>query len=58
MDEGDRMLLWCTGGPSVARAVVFPPPLEIEVGSGLYVLIDVGPPEQWHYEFVTDDRHR
>ena len=50
------MLLWCTGGPSVARAVVFPPPIEIDVGFGVYVLIDVGPPEQWHYEFVTDDR--
>lgn len=56
MDQGDRMLIWCNGGPSVGRAVVYPPPLELEVAGGVYVLVDDGSPEQWHYEFVTEDR--
>ena len=47
LENGDRMLLWCTGGPLVARAVVYPPPLESEVASGLYVLVDVGSPVEW-----------
>jgi hypothetical protein len=50
------MLLWCEGGPSLGRAAVFPPPFEIEVEGGIYVLVDDGPPEQWHYAFVSDDR--
>ncbi|MFZ1490470.1 MAG: hypothetical protein WAS51_11050 [Ilumatobacteraceae bacterium] len=56
MDQGDRMLIWCNGGPSVGRAVVYPPPLELEVAGGVYVLVDDGSPEQWHFEFVTEDR--
>ena len=56
MDQGDRMLIWCKGGPSVGRAVVYPPPLELEVAGGVYVLVDDGSPEQWHFEFVTEDR--
>jgi hypothetical protein len=46
------MLLWCDGGTAIARAVSFPPPLEVEVGGGVYVLVDDGPLESWHYEFV------
>ena len=57
MDQGDRMLIWCNGVPSVGRAV-YPPPLEVEVAGGIYVLVDDGSEEQWHYEFVTEDRLR
>ncbi len=56
MDQGERMLIWCKGGPSVGRAVVYPPPLELEVDGGIYVLVDDGSPEQWHYEFVAEVR--
>jgi hypothetical protein len=53
MDVDERMLIWCDGGPSIGRAVRFPPPLEIDVVGGTYVLVDDGPPEQWRYAFVT-----
>ena len=54
METGERMLLWCDGGPAMVRAVHFPPPLEIPVdGGGMYVLIDDGPVEQWRYEFTS-----
>jgi hypothetical protein len=52
MEAGERMLIWCDGGPSMGRAVRFPPPVEIEVEGGMYVLVDDGPPEQWHYDFI------
>jgi len=48
------MLIWCEGGPSLGRAVHYPPPLEIAVEGGVYVLVDDGPPEQWHYAFVDE----
>jgi hypothetical protein len=48
------MLIWCEGGPSLGRAVLFPPPLEIGVDGGIYVLVDDGPPEEWHYQFVSE----
>jgi hypothetical protein len=48
------MLLWCEGGPSIARAVSFPPPLEIMADGGTYVLVDDGSPESWHYAFVRE----
>lgn len=54
IQEGDRMLVACRGGPSMVRAVFFPPPFEIEAADGTYVLIDDGPPETWVYEFVRD----
>ncbi len=54
MEPGDRMLIWCEGGPSLGRAVHFPPPLEISVEGGMYVLVDEGSPAEWHYEFVDD----
>ena len=34
VEAGERMLIWCEGGP--------------------YVLVDDGPPEEWHYQFVSD----
>jgi hypothetical protein len=48
------MLVWCSGGPSTSRLVRYPPPLEIGGQGGTYVLVDEGPPERWHYEFVPD----
>ena len=47
------MLIPCVGGPAPARAVTYPPPFEIEITEGSYVLVDDGPPEQWYYEFVV-----
>ena len=43
------MLLWCEGGPNFGRATHFPPPFEIDAEGGMYVLVDDGPVEQWHY---------
>jgi hypothetical protein len=54
MEAGDRMLIWCAGGPSLGRAVTYPPPLEIDVEGGVYVLVDDGPPEEWNYLFVAE----
>ena len=56
METGERMLIWCEGGPSLGRAVHYPPPLEIEVVGGVYVLVDDGPPEHWHYDFIEEAR--
>lgn len=51
---GERMFLWCSGGgPAIGRAERFPPRPEIDVDGGVYVLVDDGPPEQWHYDFVA-----
>lgn len=52
MEDGDRMLVPCDGGPSLSRLVRYPPPLEIVETDGIYVLVDAGPPEQWRYHFV------
>jgi hypothetical protein len=57
VDPGDRMLLWCEGGPSIGRATTYPPPLEIEVDGGVYVLVDDGPIGEWHYLFVEHRFH-
>ena len=54
-EPGDRMLVPVRGGPAMARAVFFPPPLEIEERDGIYVLVDDGPPETWVYDFVPHD---
>ena len=54
VEAGERMLLWCDGGPAIGRAAHYPPPLEVAVDGGIYVLVDDGPPEHWHYEFVAD----
>lgn len=53
IQPGDRMLVPCRGGPSMARAVLFPPPLEVEADGGIYVLVDDGAPHTWVYEFVA-----
>ena len=52
VEQGERMLIRCDGGPSQSRLVRYPPPLEVEETEGLYVLVDDGPPDQWWYQFV------
>jgi hypothetical protein len=52
VENGDRMLISCEGGPSLGLAVIFPPPLEIAVDGGMHVLVDDGPPAAWHYASV------
>jgi hypothetical protein len=56
VEEGERMLVHCRGGPSQSRLVCYPPPLEIEERTGLYVLVDEGPPEEWWYDFIPRGR--
>jgi hypothetical protein len=56
VEEGERMLIRCEGGPSSSRLVRFPPPLEIEERGGYYVLVDDGHPMTWWYEFVPHGR--
>jgi len=53
MDVGERMMIPCRGGPVGWRAARFPPPLDTEVGGGLYVLVDDGSPHHRMYEFVA-----
>ena len=56
MEDGERMLLPCRGGPSISRAERYPPRLEIAVEGGTYVLVDDGPPETWSYYFFPGPR--
>lgn len=49
---GDRVFIRCEGGPCLSRLEAFPPRLEIEEKTGLYVLVDDGPPEARSYQFV------
>ncbi len=51
-DAGARVLVPCLGGPSTSRLATYPPPLEIDVDGGTYVLVDDGPFYDWRYEFV------
>lgn len=55
MEDGERMLIPCEGGPSTSRLVRFPPPVEIEEHGGTYVLVDDGPPPSWRYQFIPAD---
>ena len=48
------MLVWCEGGPAIGRGVRFPPPLELDVGGAIYVLVDDGSPQAWRSEFIAD----
>jgi hypothetical protein len=54
MEDGERMLIRCRGGPSQRRLVRYPPPLEVTEHGGMYVLVDDGPPEEWWYDFVPE----
>ena len=52
MGDGEPMMIPCRGGPTGWRTATFPPPLEVVVDMGVYVLVDDGRPGQWMYEFV------
>lgn len=54
LQPGDRMLVRCEGGPSASRLVYHPAPLEIVERGGMYILVDDGPVESWHYVFVPN----
>ena len=55
VEDGDRMLIPCSGGPSMSRLVRFPPPVEIEETGGVYVLVDDdAAPERCRYDFVAE----
>ena len=54
---GDRMLIGCEGGPCQSRLEAFPPRLEIQEKTGIYVLVDDGPCETWTYLFVATIDH-
>lgn len=54
MDAGERMFLWCEGGPAIARSVLYPPPTELDADGGVYVLVDDGHAPSWRYQFVSD----
>jgi len=41
----------CEGGPCDSRLEVYPPRLEIEERTGIYVLDDGGLREHWRYVF-------
>ena len=51
---GAPLMLRCDGGPLVSRLETFPPPIEVAVPGGVYVLVDDGPVHRWHYQFVSD----
>jgi hypothetical protein len=53
VEPGERMLLPCEGGPSMSRLERYPPPLEVAVEGGVYVLVDDGAPQTWHYDFIA-----
>jgi len=51
--RGDRIFIRCEGGPCLSRLETFPPRIEIQEKSGLYILVDDSPTEAWIYQFVT-----
>ncbi len=54
MQDGERLLIPCEGGPGRSRLVLAPPPVELAERGGTYVLVDVGPPHDWRYAWVPD----
>jgi len=55
MERGERMLIPCAGGgPCTSRLENYPPPLEIQVRGGMYILVDDGLPDRWRYDWVPD----
>ena len=46
------MLIPCEGRPATARGVGYPP-LELMVGGGVEVLVNLGTPQHRSYEFVA-----
>jgi hypothetical protein len=55
MEEGERMLIRCEGGPSRSRLERYPPSLEVRERDGMYVLQDEGDVENWWYLFVPNE---
>lgn len=53
-EPGERMLVACEGGPSMARLVHAPPPVEIHERGGVYVLDDADP-AALRYVWVADE---
>jgi hypothetical protein len=53
IENGERFFIRCEGGPSRSRLATYPPPLEVDEADGTYVLVDDGPIEEWHYDFVS-----
>ena len=48
-------MLWCDGGPSQLRRVPDPPPVEISVQGGMYVLDDRDEDRaNWRYVFLAE----
>jgi hypothetical protein len=56
LHEGDRLFVPCSGGPVQSRLERYPPRLEIEADGGVYVLVDDGPRDHWHYLYLPDAR--
>lgn len=54
LEQGDRMLIRCEGGPCSSRLEMFPPRLEVAERDGMYVLCDDGPRDDWCYVFVPN----
>lgn len=55
MKPGERMLIPCSGGGlCISRLVDYPPPLQAEQRSDMYILVDDGPPDQWRYDWVPE----
>lgn len=52
MRDGEPVMISCRGGPAGRRTATFPPPFDVEVDTGMYVLADEGPPEHLMCEFV------
>jgi hypothetical protein len=52
VQTGERFFIPCDGGPSTSRLERWPPPVEVEEATGLYVLMDDGPPDGWRYVFL------
>ncbi len=50
---GAEMMIWCEGGPAMLRREQFPPPVELKVEGGIYVLHDDGEPADWRYVFIA-----
>lgn len=45
------MMIPCVGGPAGWRTATYPPPVEVDLDDGWYVLVDDGPPETWTYHY-------
>jgi hypothetical protein len=51
-EDGERMLIPCEGGPCRSRLVRYPPPLEVDEPSGVYVLAEGRSLDEPEYRYV------